>query len=594
MTDTPRPSRPDPADPPTRSGVHGLFLGEPAGAPAPAPGFMRWANGWRATVLLVLGVTVLRLVYLAWLCPYSLVEDEAHYWEWSRHLDLSYYSKGPGIAWTIALTTELFGDTEFGVRCAAAVFGGVLAGIVAWMGWLVSRDRRAAFIAAVIVLLTPAYMGVSILMTIDGPFLACWAAASWGAFAALRRGSRAGWVLLGGAIAIGFLYKYTILLIVPGIVLYALWHRGRLRVAPRVWAWAGLGLGLALLGLLPVAIWNAQHDWVTIKHLLGHLGMKGGDLAPRAPGTSKPWSPIWTLEYLGVQLAMGGAAPIVAFGTMLHLRKHRLVSDATWSDLMLLLLVGLPVLVFYFAVSFFTRPEGNWPIAAYVTLAPIAAIGFVDGLSRHRTQRLAWLALPKPRPRAGVVRRAPETPIQVLWHVVIGTGVVVALVLPRMDLWARLPYADRVLPVGRLTRAEPMAEAVRERLKIMTRSRSREPFIMTDHYGRASLLAFYLPGHPVVYCSSAHMPAMPERGLAGGRASQYDQWPATSIADPGTHAELLGRPGVLVGGSLPQWETAFAQVRELERHPRRDIPPILVGTAYRGFATSRPEPDPEP
>ena len=38
-------------------------------------------------------------------CP----PDEAHYWDWSRHLDWSYYSKGPLVAWLIRASCELFG-----------------------------------------------------------------------------------------------------------------------------------------------------------------------------------------------------------------------------------------------------------------------------------------------------------------------------------------------------------------------------------------------------------------------------------------------------------------------------------------------------
>ena len=57
----------------------------------------------------MLGAFVLRAVYLRWLCPYDLVEDEAHYWLWSRFLDWSYYSKGPGVAWVIWLATRILG-----------------------------------------------------------------------------------------------------------------------------------------------------------------------------------------------------------------------------------------------------------------------------------------------------------------------------------------------------------------------------------------------------------------------------------------------------------------------------------------------------
>jgi hypothetical protein len=74
---------------------------------------------WRRTLLLVLGVTLARVLYLVFLCPYTLIEDEAHYWEWSRRLEWSYYTKGPGVAWSIAAATRLLGDHEFAVRLPA-------------------------------------------------------------------------------------------------------------------------------------------------------------------------------------------------------------------------------------------------------------------------------------------------------------------------------------------------------------------------------------------------------------------------------------------------------------------------------------------
>lgn len=75
-----------------------------------------WARGWTPVLLFVLGISLLRLLYMIWLSPYTLAEDEAHYWEWSRHLDWSYYSKGPGVSWVIALSTGLFGHSEWAVR----------------------------------------------------------------------------------------------------------------------------------------------------------------------------------------------------------------------------------------------------------------------------------------------------------------------------------------------------------------------------------------------------------------------------------------------------------------------------------------------
>src|SRR6185503_11126201 len=82
----------------------------------------------------ILAATILRLLYLACDCPLDLAPDEAHYWDWSRHLDWSYYSKGPLVAWLIRLSCELVGpwseratgSLTFAVRLPAVVCGTLL------------------------------------------------------------------------------------------------------------------------------------------------------------------------------------------------------------------------------------------------------------------------------------------------------------------------------------------------------------------------------------------------------------------------------------------------------------------------------------
>ena len=86
---------------------------------------LAWA-GVKATLWLTLGLLAFRVVYLMTLCPYEIVADEAHYWDWSRNLSWSYYTKGPGVAWTIWLSTKLFGDAMWAIRLPAAVAGAVI------------------------------------------------------------------------------------------------------------------------------------------------------------------------------------------------------------------------------------------------------------------------------------------------------------------------------------------------------------------------------------------------------------------------------------------------------------------------------------
>ena len=70
------------------------------------------------TICLIAALAVLRVLYIVY-GPFDVSPDEAHYWEWSRRLDLSYYSKGPGVAYVIAFFTSILGPTELGVRLGA-------------------------------------------------------------------------------------------------------------------------------------------------------------------------------------------------------------------------------------------------------------------------------------------------------------------------------------------------------------------------------------------------------------------------------------------------------------------------------------------
>ncbi|MEN2995294.1 MAG: phosphatase PAP2 family protein [Thermodesulfovibrio sp.] len=78
-------------------------------------------NSLKRFFYLSLFILTLYRIYFIIHGPIDLSPDEAHYWEWSRRLDLSYYSKGPMIAYLIALSTWIFGDNPLGVRILATV-----------------------------------------------------------------------------------------------------------------------------------------------------------------------------------------------------------------------------------------------------------------------------------------------------------------------------------------------------------------------------------------------------------------------------------------------------------------------------------------
>ncbi|MEM9065784.1 MAG: glycosyltransferase family 39 protein [Planctomycetota bacterium] len=500
----------------------------------------------RILLLLIAGVTAARLVYVLFLSPYALVEDEAHYWEWSRRLDLSYYSKGPGIAWLIALGTSILGNTEAGVRLGAPFAGAVLALATAAATRAAFSDWRPALYAAAIALLIPAYQFLAIAMTIDGPYLACWAIGIAGIALALLRADRRGWLILGAAVALGFLFKYTILLLIPGAILAALPVRARFTNPERKRAHLraiAIGTAIAMMGLLPVVIWNAQHDWVTVRHLLGHLGVAGGDIAKTT--SPDPYNPLWTLEYFGVQAIIIGPALL---SCLYGLRRARQEDPAAATAASCLAWTAAPILGFYFLVSFFTRVEGNWPLAGYLGLLPAAGWGVVAGLGLGK---------------AAFHRRWA-------WRITLCFGLLSAALMSRLDLAAQLPGVGKIVPLGRLTSARPIAQSATAQL-----DQHDKPFVLAQHYGRASLLAFYLEGNPTTFSSSAH---------TGGRQTQYDHWAETDLTNPETEAMLRGRPALILGGSEPQWLQLFERVEPLGPlegdHKGR---PAFLGYGYQGL-----------
>ncbi len=492
----------------------------------------------------VLLLTLAKLVYLGLLSPYELVGDEAHYWDWSRRPALSYYTKGPGIAWSIGVSTALLGTSEWGVRAFGPLYGAVTILAAAALAARIDRRVRAAWYAGIAVCLAVVLHAITLLMTIDGPYVACWsvaALAGWLLLEHLTGGrARAGRATLLGAglglaLGIGFLFKYTILVLPIGIGAYALLRR---REMPRGPALAALAATLAVLlvATLPVLAWNAQHDWVTIRHLAGHLGLAWGDVPPEDL-EGKPWrGHVWVAEFALGQIAMVGPAMVLVVGSCARVlrRPRRRCRD------LYLVACGLPILVFYLGVSLVTEPEGNWPIAGYVPL--LALVGRHAGveIERHRRRVARWLALPPDaRPRAGVLRRKPESGFQLLWHwsaayVVVGVlGLV--LLLPA----SRLPVLDEIIPEHRFSGFDAMAAAA-DRALDAERPTARPPLIIANRYDTAALLAFYMEGRPVVRSAAKWM---------GDRGSSYDHFADTRLDDP----SIVGRPALLVGTKQQKW-----------------------------------------
>jgi len=546
-------------------------------------------SSWRSCIsrealLLIALITVARLVYIAFCCPYNLVEDEAQYWVWSLRPDWSYYSKGPGIAWSIWVSTHLLGVSEWGVRAFAPIYAAIAALSVAGFSADTARDRRASFAGAAIFFLIPAFIiSGTFLMTIDGPMLALWAVACWAGFRAFYRASRSAWLVLGLTLGVGFLFKYTIVLLIPSLIIAWLLDRKNLNttkpIAPRL----VLALACITLCLVPIAIWNQQNGWPAIAHFLGHAKLPGGD----RPSTASVdhYSPKWTLEFLGIQLAAIGPALILAWLGLRAPRGTGLPAGVPSSlpyvpdepkhacPSIYLAATSFTTLLFYFFATFLTSVEANWAIGGFVSLVPLAAIGLVRGMDDWRARMARWRAIPPAqRPREGFLLKRPETATQIAWHLTIAFGILVSFLILRLDLIAKIPGIQGRVALHRLMGAPQFADAIQRLAMKETVPALGRPLLISYHYGVAAQLTFYMPDHPMVFVAGSHL---------GYRRTQWDLWPDMSLTNPA----LLGKNALLIGASEPQWKPAFRTLIDLGHLPedlRRDRW-VYFGEDFKGF-----------
>src|SRR5438067_9124037 len=99
--------------------------------------------------LLLLGA-VGHIQYLNHNCPLDLSGDEAQYWDWSRQLDLSYYSKGPLVAYIIRASCAMLGDSMPAVRLPAMILAVGTAILTYWLIVKLFRSDRLALSSALL------------------------------------------------------------------------------------------------------------------------------------------------------------------------------------------------------------------------------------------------------------------------------------------------------------------------------------------------------------------------------------------------------------------------------------------------------------
>ena len=398
-----------------------------------------------------------RLLYIAG-GTIELSEDEAYQWHWAKHPALSYFSKPPMIACAQWLGTAIAGDTAFGVRLLSPVIG---AGLQLLLLSFLAREAtaRAGFWLVAIVMTTPLLAVGSTLMVVDSLAVLFWMLALFSCWRAMREDSTRQWLLAGLWMALGFLSKYTTPFQLLGLaVFFAMWAPARAQLRrPGLW----LALGVATLGILPVLIWNQQHDWIALHHNVERAGL------------AQKWrfNPNFAVDFFAAEFGLLNPIFCVAaiWAAVATVRRHR-------QDPLRLFLLSMsaPVFIIYALWTLRARVYPNWPAPAILPLFALMVL--------HWEERL---------------RLAPRPAIKRWAFAGVALGFVAVVFSHDTGLLTKLtgtPLPRSKDPLGRVRGWSASAQIVEaERRRLAEDSGGPPVFIIGSHYGITAQTSFYIP-----------------------------------------------------------------------------------------------------
>jgi hypothetical protein len=275
----------------------------------------------------------------------SVIDDEAYYMMYSRHLAWGYIDHGPMVALIIKLGTILFGENGFGIRVGGLV-------LYSFMSMFLFHFGKKEFNSKTgVILFTTFWINIlfhtnGIVTTPDSP-LAFFSLLSVCIYYKAFMENPDCFYLGGLFLGLAFLSKISVLFIAVGIGLFPVICRP-FRAHLKDYRFY-LSFVIAFAVFSPFILWNTQNDWAFVKYQGGHISGKGG---------IDSFIELWS----GVALLLG---PVLFYYTMTLPWRHvkSLIKDyvnVSSKELYFALVTAVPL--FYFIIhSLFSRFELNWP-----------------------------------------------------------------------------------------------------------------------------------------------------------------------------------------------------------------------------------------
>ena len=290
----------------------------------------------------------------------ELTFDEAYYALWSRSLAFGYLDHPPMVAFIIRASTDLFGDSEFGVRAFFLILVGALPALIAWIAWRLFRSTETAALAALLWIAMPLVLAGGVFATPDAPLVLFWTLGV-AALVELWRTGHARWLLaLGLMLGLALESKFTGAFLAAGVAL-------AFAATPSLRRWlrspaSAAALAIALLVFSPFLVWNAEHGWATFLKQLG-----------RAPPHG--FAPSYVIEFAVAQIGLLNPLVFAAFAAALAAVAWRAPAAplSRAAGRRLIVSTMAPAAAYFLAHALHDRVQANWLAPLFPGCAIVAA-----------------------------------------------------------------------------------------------------------------------------------------------------------------------------------------------------------------------------
>jgi 4-amino-4-deoxy-L-arabinose transferase-like glycosyltransferase len=433
-------------------------------------------------MLIIAFSAILRLMVIG---AIGLGDDEAHYFAYSLHPDLSYFDHPPAIGYLIKLSVSIFGHSEFAVRLPAVMLF-VGTSLLLWQLARRFYGEKTAFWSVVLLNVTPVFSFLGAVLTVPDALLAFFWMAFLSTFErALSTEKPSWWYSCGVILGMGLLSKYNAILLLPGVfAVLALSPKDR-RWLSRVEPYAMLVIALIIFS--PVVLWNMENGWASFGFQLAHgFGHAGAGL------------PAFKPELLG--RCIGAQAGYISPFLFIFYWAALIVGVRNWwrvrsFDKLFALSFALPTLLLFNGIASFNEILPHWPAMGYLVLVPLLA---------HYTgmwMNITWLK----------------------WSTFLawGFGLFLTVLVPLQAVYKILPPeaflsasdAAKVEDgVGKPEKVDVTNElygwkAVGEEVARIAAKQPPGTFVLAHRHYIASQLSFYVPGTLPIYCLSDRIDA---------------------------------------------------------------------------------------